>query len=476
MTVHMRSSQLKSLTACFVGAMTFLIALVALRQLGGVVAGVLDHRGFLAITTAAAGFVLLSLVDGFVVRRFARGRGLAIAAGAILAAVSTYGLHLQTQPDIDFHGIYGSPPGVHDVPQSRWLPATQYRVNEMGFRGDAWSKAPEAGVARVAVVGDSFVFGQGVQEPDTLPATLAHALRARAPGRRVEVLNFGIPGDAVAGHVAVARLAARHYGARVVIVCLLLPNDMNRWGTQRQAVDARRPSLYSVLAWLFGPYTAAFTRMAVNQPEVAQGHAQASADLRLFLAELRIEQGPATLLYVYDGIEPWLSEAVTPESDTTLVDDCVPDGLEVSFPVDGHPTAAGNRHHGRRLAPFVARALGWTAAEGAAPVSDHGQCAARGQAAYGPWRLGDVVARGLRIVRFEAHGDELTPDLKSADGAVSLDLQRSDGAYPRSRHVLAVCSCRFVERRCRVTWSTRRPRRCLPMSVRRWGPNPRPVC
>jgi hypothetical protein len=49
-------------------------------------------------------------------------------------------------------------------------------------------------VLRIACVGDSHVFGMGVAEEDTLPVALERALSERAPGRPVEVLNFGVFG------------------------------------------------------------------------------------------------------------------------------------------------------------------------------------------------------------------------------------------------------------------------------------------
>ena len=62
------------------------------------------------------------------------------------------------------------------------------RTNALGFRDvDHADKA--AGVTRVAVLGDSFVFGSGVRQAETLPGQLAARL-----GPSFEVINLGVPG------------------------------------------------------------------------------------------------------------------------------------------------------------------------------------------------------------------------------------------------------------------------------------------
>jgi hypothetical protein len=66
-------------------------------------------------------------------------------------------------------------------------------TNGLGLRGKAATAQKPEGVLRVLVVGDSFVFGLGVAEGETLPAYL-EPLLAAALGRPVEVLNAGVPG------------------------------------------------------------------------------------------------------------------------------------------------------------------------------------------------------------------------------------------------------------------------------------------
>lgn len=72
------------------------------------------------------------------------------------------------------------------------------RVNQLGLRGPATPAVPPPGTVRVLVLGDSVVFGQGVDDDATLPAVLARRLAERWR-RPVEALNAGVQGyDAVA--------------------------------------------------------------------------------------------------------------------------------------------------------------------------------------------------------------------------------------------------------------------------------------
>jgi len=74
----------------------------------------------------------------------------------------------------------------------------QQRINRLGFRGP--DIPPERGgsdLIRVALFGDSMIYGVGVEDDETLAVALEHELRAAFPGRRVQVLNFGVPNTTV---------------------------------------------------------------------------------------------------------------------------------------------------------------------------------------------------------------------------------------------------------------------------------------
>jgi lysophospholipase L1-like esterase len=67
-------------------------------------------------------------------------------------------------------------------------------LNARGLRGPLLPRAKPPGALRVIAVGNSSTFGWGVSDAETYPAQLETLLAAAFPGRRVEVMNAGIPG------------------------------------------------------------------------------------------------------------------------------------------------------------------------------------------------------------------------------------------------------------------------------------------
>ena len=71
----------------------------------------------------------------------------------------------------------------------RWFRTGAVRMNSSGFRGPEFSAVKPAGVYRIAAVGDSFTYGNGIRQEDRY----SDLLQARLP-LNFEVLNFGAPG------------------------------------------------------------------------------------------------------------------------------------------------------------------------------------------------------------------------------------------------------------------------------------------
>jgi hypothetical protein len=77
------------------------------------------------------------------------------------------------------------------------------RTNRCGMRGGDISIVKPANTFRIAVIGDSFTFGWGVEEHETFVAEMERTLNTHfASTKRVEVINMGVPGYSTFQEVA----------------------------------------------------------------------------------------------------------------------------------------------------------------------------------------------------------------------------------------------------------------------------------
>jgi hypothetical protein len=120
-------------------------------------------------------------------------------------------------------------PGASMRFQLRKNPLTTIHVNGRGYRGDDWP-APAEG--EVIVVGDSQVFGLGVEDGETFSAVMSEKT-----GRTV--LNGGVPTYGPQEYMAVARELLAERRASAVVVVLNFVNDpfeLDRPNRERHAV------------------------------------------------------------------------------------------------------------------------------------------------------------------------------------------------------------------------------------------------
>lgn len=99
------------------------------------------------------------------------------------------------------------------------------RYNAFGRRDVEWPPAVVSDPASVIVIGDSFVYGIGVEPPDTIP-TLLEGHFAQT-GHPVEVMNFGMPGTGAPPtyQLALDDAIAKGFAARTVVVLIFIGND-----------------------------------------------------------------------------------------------------------------------------------------------------------------------------------------------------------------------------------------------------------
>jgi lysophospholipase L1-like esterase len=107
------------------------------------------------------------------------------------------------------------------------------RINHLGFR-EREIQAKNPARYRIAIVGDSLTWGQGLEEDERFSDLLERSL-----GSRYEVLNFGIPGDNLPEHLQVLEQALS-VSPDFVLLQLYI-NDFEMPGMDRPGVHALLP-------------------------------------------------------------------------------------------------------------------------------------------------------------------------------------------------------------------------------------------
>jgi lysophospholipase L1-like esterase len=102
----------------------------------------------------------------------------------------------------------------------------EFTNNRSGFRGRDFTAERAPGSFRVVVLGDSFTYGVGVADAETLPAQLESILSQHSGDFDVEVINLGEPGIETARELAHLR-KHRELRPDVVVLAYVL-NDASR--------------------------------------------------------------------------------------------------------------------------------------------------------------------------------------------------------------------------------------------------------
>jgi|GEM_PF-781981 len=133
------------------------------------------------------------------------------------------GVKIQFRPNSEMRICYeNNPTGYFDADN-----CLRYRLNNFGFRDHDYTIAKRAGTLRVALLGDSFAFGEGVQLQDAFSRLLED--RLEAVGREVEVLNFSIGGWGTRDQIAYLEAQGLAFAPDLVLVAYVL-NDADYAG------------------------------------------------------------------------------------------------------------------------------------------------------------------------------------------------------------------------------------------------------
>lgn len=119
-------------------------------------------------------------------------------------------------------------------------------LNEYGFRERSFATVKPTGIYRIAVIGDSFTFGNGL-----LPAErYSDRLDAWLPDR-FEVLNFGTPGDNTPHHLDALRASVLQTHPDFVLLQWFV-NDIEGNDLTRRPVASNLVPFTSIHRWLNG--------------------------------------------------------------------------------------------------------------------------------------------------------------------------------------------------------------------------------
>jgi hypothetical protein len=94
-----------------------------------------------------------------------------------------------------------------------------YRINLWGYRGSDFAGEKRADTFRIVILGDSFTFGEGTPEHQIYPVLVGRELASRRiAGRRIEVINLGIPAEDAASELRTYLGFARHLNPDWVVL------------------------------------------------------------------------------------------------------------------------------------------------------------------------------------------------------------------------------------------------------------------
>ena len=120
-----------------------------------------------------------------------------------------------------YHPIYGwtNLPGYRSDARIPF----KVTINNQGLRANRdYTLQRPANVNRIAVLGDSFVFGEDVDDDQTLPAYLERYLKG------AEVLNFGVHGYGLGEMVLRLENEVFNYNPSHILLVITMPTDLGR--------------------------------------------------------------------------------------------------------------------------------------------------------------------------------------------------------------------------------------------------------
>lgn len=112
--------------------------------------------------------------------------------------------------------------------------STDIKINNQGFRDDDFPFEKALGKKRIAIIGDSYAWGFGVEENETFSTILEQKL-----GEGYEVLNFGVSGYGTDQYYLLLNSTVFAYHPDIILITFH-PNDVENTGNA-EAYDYPKP-------------------------------------------------------------------------------------------------------------------------------------------------------------------------------------------------------------------------------------------
>ncbi|MEO7331240.1 MAG: SGNH/GDSL hydrolase family protein [Minicystis sp.] len=337
---------LASAVVLLVGA----LARLGLLALGRAFLGAVEAAALIAMARDVV-IVVAALSVSVAALRFARakrlGYGAALPALGALALLFALGWKdtLRRPPYHDFHGVWTQGPSQSWTDNRPTLPHITYRHDRHGFRGADFDEEKSPGKLRIALVGDSFIYGLGVEEDQTLKARLDTLLARRGMADKVEVLNLGVPGANLATHVKMYAIAHETLGADVIVMGVFEDNDLSEWDVQDEINDLPRPSPFSLACFLLGERPAIVLADQLSRVFGDASTLAAFERIEQRLAAIRARDGaPPLIVLDYFTRRASIRDRFTSRPNVTFIATAT-GGIpapEHHIPDDGHPSVRGN--------------------------------------------------------------------------------------------------------------------------------------
>lgn len=159
----------------------------------------------------------------------------------------------------------------------KWF-AVYTRLNSMGCRDPEWSVAKPNGVRRIAVVGDSFTYGWGVEEESDRFTNVLHEKFEEARAGRVEMMNVAFPGWGSGDQAAPVMGMIEKYAVDEIVLAYVF-NDIEKLLPTSPEFNPLRPpqprwfnpDSSCVVDWLFRTFV-------LPRSPTVRGHAKWLAD------------------------------------------------------------------------------------------------------------------------------------------------------------------------------------------------------